>query len=351
VNVALNLVHGAELAWQDRKAESFTISPLHAGNCRLGYRRTSPSKEQRELEVALAGPAGAGLWQWRKRRYSPRYYGGECGVSLGTAMAISGAAASPNMGYHSSATVTFLMTLFNARLGWWLGNPRAAGNGVYYRHAPRVSLLTLWSELFGLTDANHKYVYLSDGGHFDNLGLYEMVLRRCRFIIVSDASADKECNLADLGHAIRAIRADMQIPIEFDYNDFKIQKRSIDGKVVADGAYWATARIRYSAVDRRAGLSDDEAKREYDGVLLYVKPSFYGKEPRDVYNYAIESPSFPHESTADQFFGESQFESYRALGEYIGDIICQDPKLDVEALFKPRAPVRTDAIPAGGRPA
>ena len=342
VNVTLNVVRGAQLAWQDRKAESFTISPLHAGNFRLGYRRTSPSTDQRALELALAGPLGRRMSQWNRywRKSAPKYYGGPCGVSLGTAMAISGAAASPNMGYHSSATVTFLMTLFNARLGWWLGNPADCGEKVYNRRAPRVSLFTLWSELFGLTDDHHRYVYLSDGGHFDNLGLYEMILRRCRFIIVSDASADKDCDLADLGHAIRAIRADMQVPIEFEYKDFKIRKRSTHGKLVDNALYWAKARIRYSAVDAPEGLSDEEAARRYDGTLLYVKPSFYGTEPRDVYNYARQSPTFPHESTADQFFGESQFESYRALGEYIGETVCQ--QVEVDKLFDTGV-----SIPAG----
>jgi len=279
------------------------------------------------LEAALAGVPGAHLSRRSRAKHAPRYYGGRCGVSLGTAMAISGAAATPNMGYHSSATVTFLMTLFNARLGWWLGNPGEAGEKVFQKSAPGVSLFTLWKELFGQTDDKQSYVYLSDGGHFDNLGLYEMILRRCRFILVCDASADKDCNLADLGNAMRQIRADMQVPIEFEDAKFNIQKRSLDGKIV-DGAYWAKACIRYSAVDAPEGMAAANAATQYDGTLIYVKPSFYGKEPRDVYNYAIQSKTFPHESTANQFFGESQFESYRALGEYIGGIVSHEAELD-----------------------
>ena len=88
INAALNLVKGQQLAWQERKAESFTISRLHSGSWHLGYR---PSLK----------------------------YGD--GISLGTALTISGAATSPSMGYHSSPIVGFLMTLFNVRLGWWLG--------------------------------------------------------------------------------------------------------------------------------------------------------------------------------------------------------------------------------------
>ncbi len=157
VSAALNLVAGNNLAWQERKAETFTFSPLHSGSYRLGYR---PTVE----------------------------YGGDTGVTLGTAMTISGAAASPNMGYHTSAPLAFLMTLFNVRLGWWLGNPGVSGKWTFRRNSPRNALMPLIAESLGKTNDTYSYVYLSDGGHFENLGLYEMVLRRVHYIVVSDAS-------------------------------------------------------------------------------------------------------------------------------------------------------------------
>jgi hypothetical protein len=320
LNMALNIVRDPDLALQDRKAESFTVSPLHAGSAGLGYRRTSPSIAQRELELECADPE---LVSHREaKRIRPKYYGGECGISLGTAMAISGAAASPNMGYHSSPTVTFLMTLFNARLGWWLGNPGEDGEDVFNAPAPRLSLVTLWKELFGLTTAKEPFVYLSDGGHFDNLGLYEMVRRRCRFIVVCDASADANCNLADLGTALRRISADFQVTVTFKSDEFKIRRRSPDGTRV-DADYWAVADICYAGADAAENAAKGGTPDARNGTLVYIKPSFYGREPRDIYNYALQSPTFPHESTADQFFGESQFESYRALGEYIGMQACE----------------------------
>ena len=286
LNLTLNLVAGKELAWQERKAESFTVSPLHSGsrNPELGYRSSTT-------------------------------YGGvekeptESGISLGTAMAISGAAASPNMGYHSSAVVGLLMTLFNARLGWWLGNPGPAGEKTFDKDGPFWALKPLIAEALGLTDDQSAYVYLSDGGHFENLGLYEMVQRRCHFIVVSDAGCDEKCSYEDLGNAIRKIRIDMGIPIEFNL-PINIFPRSASKDA---GQYCALACIRYSCVDGA------QAK---DGILVYIKPSFYGNEPRDVYNYAIAHTAFPHESTADQFFTESQFESYRMLGSHIMETIC-----------------------------
>jgi hypothetical protein len=297
VNMALNLVHGDRLAWQERKAHSFTVTPLHAGSLAVGdaggYRRTRSNPDV---------PQGR--------------YGGADGISLGTAITISGAAASPNMGYHSSPLVTFMMTFFNARLGWWLGNPGPAGNDTFYLPGPRFPVRPIVAEAFGLTERTSPYVYLSDGGHFDNLGLYEMVLRRCHLIVVSDGSCDAHCDLNDLGGSIRKIRADLGIPIDFP-GGIAIYPRSADPTTLDRGLYWAVGRIRYSLVDppRVEDPTGAEAAREArDGWLLYLKAAYYGTEPPDIYEYARANPQFPHESTVDQFFSESQFESYRMLG-------------------------------------
>ena len=299
VNVALNLVGGGNLAWQQRKAESFTFSPLYCGAYNQGYRPTRRPKDDRR-----------------------RSYGGADGITLGTAMTISGAAVSPNMGYHSSTVISFLMTLFNVRLGWWLGNPGHAGAKVYEQSSPDSSLRLILDEAQGHTDNKHPYVYLSDGGHFENLGLYEMILRRCHTIVVSDAGCDPSGSFEDLGNAIRKIRVDFGIPIEFQ--EIKIYPR-VPGEPPTAGKYCAIGTIRYSCVDNDAD----------DGTLIYIKPAFYGTEPKDVFNYAQTSSAFPHESTADQFFSESQFESYRALGSHAIDQILGSQPTGVEPQFTP----------------
>ncbi len=180
INIALNLVGGNNPAWQERKAESFTATPLHCGSLSTGFRRTAD------------------------------YGGMKNGLSLGTAMAISGAAISPNMGYHSSPLVGFIMTLFNVRLGWWLGNPRAE-DYTARSDGPYFGAVAVMRELFGLTTDTGRYVYLSDGGHFENLGLYEMVRRRCHFILVSDAGQDPRSHFEDLGNAVRKIWIDFGV--------------------------------------------------------------------------------------------------------------------------------------------
>jgi hypothetical protein len=326
VNVALNLASSARLSWQERKAESFTISPLHAGSAQLGYRRTAPGPAQLRLNAEIervrdcdkaVRTRSTGKCLADAEVLAPRIYGGFTGISLGTAITISGAAASPNMGYHSSPAITFLMTLFNARLGWWLGNPGPSGEETFHLASPTDPVQPIVDELFGHTDDRRPYVYLSDGGHFENLALYEMVRRRCRFILVSDAGCDPTCSLEDVGNAIRKIRVDLGVPIEFEPGAFDIKARSKDGEEIS-GEYWAVGRIGYSAIDAPRDMPENEKRKSYDGVLIYVKPCFYGREPRDVFNYALGHPEFPHEPTSDQWFSESQFESYRSLGEHIG---------------------------------
>ena len=276
INVALNLVHGDNLAWQQRKAQSMTLSPLHCGSfaSNLGYR---PSQEYgRNQGIGRA-------------------------ITLGTALAISGAAASPNMGYHSSPAVTFLLTLFNIRLGWWLGNPGPAGASTFNQAYPKSSVFRLMQEALGFTDNQNPYVYLSDGGHFENLGLYEMVQRRCHYILISDAGCDQDSTFQDLGNAIRKIRIDFGIDIDINLSPLQPNAQKHVQR------HYAVGTIHYDRIDSVAPK----------GVLIYVKPSLTGNESADVQEYAAHHKDFPHEPTSDQFFDESQFESYRRLGEHI----------------------------------
>lgn len=304
VCMALNLVGGDKLAWQHRKAETFTASPLHAGSFFVGYRRS-------------------------------RDYGGKQGIALGTAMAISGAAASSNMGYFSpSPVVTFVLTLFNARLGWWLGNPGVAGAGTFYRSHPKQALRPVIEEAFGLTNDANPYVLLSDGGHFENLGLYEMVLRRCRDIIVVDGSADPGGSLEGLGDAVRKIRIDLGIRVEFEapFPILPRPKSEEPGLPEGTGGYCAVGLIHYEDVDGAltpeapgwGPPGHDPERHRLTGRLIYIKPTIYGGEPRDIYNYAQGDPAFPHESTADQFFDEPQFESHRMLGAHVVEKLFEE---------------------------
>ena len=285
VNMTLNLtsISARHLAWQERKGEPFVATPLFTGGHNVGYRPTD------------------------------RYAGG---LTLGTAMSISGAAVSPNWGFHSSPLTAFLMTLFNARLGVWLGNPRGEGNpmNAWSSEQPKMGWSLFRYEAFGRTDDQAPYVYLSDGGHFENLGIYEMLRRRCKSIVVSDAGADFDVQLADLGNALRKASIDLGVTVIFER--IQVAKRGSDP--ANPGVYCAVGKVVYPE------------PHGFTGEILYIKPGLYDDAPADVRAYAAANSRFPHDTTLNQWFTESQFESYRALGSHAVRMITAKRK-DLEA--------------------
>jgi hypothetical protein len=293
LNATLNLVNGKELAWQTRKGANFTFTPAFCG---FETPSMSPAGGGLALDEAARGCYRATA-DYRKQPDNPDEE--RPGIHLGMAMAVSGAAANPNMGFHSSPAMAFLMTLFNVRLGRWFANPLSRS---WLRTSPRSGLHYLLAEVFGQTDAASDYLNLSDGGHFENLGIYELVRRRCRLIVVVDAGADGGLSFEDLGNAIRKCYTDLNIEIAIDVSKIDPVQPSPFSR-----AHCVAGKILYENIDG-----------EENGVLLYIKPSLLGTEFADLLNYRKSNKSFPHHSTADQWFDESQFESYRALGHSIG---------------------------------
>ena len=287
VNVTLNLTASGRQAWAERKAAPFTMTPLACGYTEAGRPGAyAPSKIYGGQEKEIGSESEGGM-----------------GLSLATAMTISGAAVSPDMGYHSSPATAFLMTLFNVRLGAWLPNPANATETELRRSQPANALLALGQEMLGQADDTGRSVYLSDGGHFDNLGLYEVLRRRCRLVVVVDAGQDPGVAYGDLGQALRKAAIDLGVAI-----DFEPLMTSGAGATIARVA---TATIRYPD-DPPDLLPDDRAR------LLYLRPYLPPPRGMDVVAYAASHTAFPHDSTVDQFFSESQFESYRGLGCAIG---------------------------------
>jgi hypothetical protein len=333
LNATLNLSVGRNLAWQEREATSFIFTPLYTG-FDTGYERPSKaiehsrtSRSARVDEVDLATDVGdAPVDGLARYAYESTRAFGSVGPGLGTAMAISGAAANPNHGYHTSTVVAFLMTVFDVRLGWWMANPRRPKMLRYV--GPAFGFGYLVKELLGLTDARTKFVNLSDGGHFDNMGVYELVRRRCRYIVVCDGEQDQDLTFEGLAGAIRKCRIDFDTEICIDLDKIR-KKKDKDGPAEFSQAHCAVGRIHYPE-DR--GKPDVPENRSY---LLYFKSSLTGDEPADVLQYHSQEPLFPHQSTADQWFDESQFESYRRLGLHIGSKVLKgQDSSDLALLFK-----------------
>jgi hypothetical protein len=284
LNTSLNVVRGKELALQTRKARAFALTPIHGGF-------TRPLQDTRNWDAAYAPT----------EKLACKLPGFKHGVTMGTAVAISGAAASPNMGSYSDPGLGFLMTLFDVRLGWWIGNPRGEG---WKNGSPRIGFACLLQELLGSTNDDSKYVYLSDGGHFENLAVYELVRRQCKLIIASDASCDSEYAFGDLHNAIERCRTDFGVEIVLEgLGEIKPKPCSDDPAACRSEAHFAVGKIRYNP----------DAPEE-DGTIIYLKPALVEGDPDDVLAYAKKDKSFPHDTTANQWFDEDHFESYRALG-------------------------------------
>ena len=297
VCTAINLSFGADLAWQERKAASFAFAPLHSGY-HVGWTAGKPGKA---LNCCGFVPTST-------------YAFPEGGINLATAVAISGAAASPNMGYHTDPATAFLMTMFNVRLGWWIFNPRRTERNDWA--SPRFAPLELTKELLGMVDDTSKFVYLSDGGHFENMGLYELVRRRCYRIVICDAEQDENYFFEGIANAIRKCRIDFGAEITLDLG--KLRLVELTGNCQS---HWAEGTIRYP-----------ETPEGKEGKILYIKSSLTGAgkytiakdkdvdlpaEPVDIINYKFTHQHFPHDTTANQWFTESQFESYRRLGCHV----------------------------------
>ncbi len=275
INTAINLNAGHQLAWQHRRAASFVFTPLFTGyepaskNFKAGFRPTS------KYAVGTDGKS----------------------VRVGTAVATSGAAVSPNWGFHTNPAVAFLLTVFNVRMGRWCGDTKR--KKAWREEDPLFSLRYWVSEMMGQADVPLPFVYLSDGGHFENLGIYELVRRRCQLIVACDAGADPKYIFDDLGEAIRKCHIDFGVEITINVGSIIPDKETGFSKL-----HYALGDIHYERARYPLAM----------GRLIYVKASVTKDMPTDLRNYKSEHPDFPHQTTIDQFFDEAQFESYRKLG-------------------------------------
>jgi GNAT superfamily N-acetyltransferase len=293
---------------QDDSSEASRVRPLHLVCCAAndigGDHLENLSRGSRSAVLSKLGFAIGNHWKmWETDRES---------LGLGSAITASAAAFNSNMGSLSmtlGAGVTFLCTALNLRLGLWLGHPLSDKIGAPKWTPGRLFL----KEMFGLTNSGlrpaattgqpqpvAKYVHLSDGAHFENLALYELVRRHCRYIIVSDCGADPQVAFDDFGNAVRRIREDFGVEIDIDLSPLKPDAARISRQHVAVGI------ISY----------DPMGDQKDTGILLYLKPALTGDEPCDVTQYRTRNEDFPHESTGDQFYDEAQWESYRRLGEH-----------------------------------
>lgn len=248
---------------------------------------------------------------------------------LGTAMAVSGAAASTSMGWQTLPHLRFLMALFNVRLSYWLTRPGEParpwwleGAGPWY----------LFREMIGWMDERCRYVNLSDGGHIENLAVYELLRRRCKFIVCVDGGCDPSLGCGDLIRLQRYAEIDLGVRMYFDTSDLEIGANGLSR------AHAILVKIDYEpdpSTREEKGRCSDQL-----GWMLYVKLAMTGVEPNYVKDYQRENKDFPHQTTGDQIYDEAQFEAYRALGEcategmFREELVGQQPPATVRAWFQ-----------------
>ena len=279
INTTLNLQGVVEEAARGRESDFFFFSKHFCGGAHTGYCKTS------DLEA-----------------WDPH-------VDLGTAMAISAAAAAPNMGRTTIRPLIFVLTLLNLRLGYWLPNPKLVNTKKRPRFGRRLrpGSLYLLREARGQLDASHDLVNVSDGGHLENLAVYELLRRRCEVIIAIDGEADPDITFDGLVTLMRIAKIDLGVDIQID----EVNVLRLDSNR-RSGDHFAVGTIDYG--------------NGQEGKLVYVKSSVTGDEDPFVHKYRADNPDFPHQTTADQFFDEVQFEVYRSLGNHVGDKLRADSR-------------------------
>jgi hypothetical protein len=281
VNCNVVLMDSGKDIFRTRGGDSFTISSLWSGGNATGWIRTSKL--------------------------------GDGNMSLATAMSISGAAANPNaapngQGVERNRIVSFLMTLFNARLGYWMANPARPNRAS--RNRPNFWIPGLRQGLLGrgLHEGAH-FLELTDGGHFDNTGVYELVRRRTKLIVVCEAGQDSAFSMDDLANVIEKVRVDFSVFIEFNNPATDIaglRPRTAQQRAQSKRGY-AVGRVRYP----KGGPTSSEFD---DGLIVYLQAVPIDAMPTDVDSYWRRNLQFPNDTTADQFFDEDNLEAYRELG-------------------------------------
>jgi hypothetical protein len=258
-------------------------------------------------------------------------------INLGTAMAISGAAASPNAGGRINPFLGFLLAAINVRLNYWLPNPKL----IFYRKNIFIRIfLNTWNfasqrlkagpgflirEMFGRTNVNGRLINVSDGGHIENMGLYQLLKRECSLVIIGDGEHDPKLQFSGLLEAVRIAQIDLGVRITFDgLDEIRLGKQShavgtIEYGFEDNGKTLKTGRLLYlkSSIIGDSGLQDSlgdkfSSSKHRDDKEFYDAFSYIAQ-------YRAKNPDFPHETTGDQFFGEQQFECYRALGYIVAE--------------------------------
>lgn len=310
--------------------------PIHLVNTCLNQTRDDQSglyNADRKGIAVIASWRGLEVGVDKFIAATPNYDAG----TLGRWIAVSGAAASPGAGSYTSRGLALLVYFLGVRLGLWVRAPHQTVelrwlSRLGWRFMPKPLMLTSEASatFFGV---ERPWWYLSDGGHFDNTGVYPLLKRELDFIILSDASSDARYDFGDIENMVRKARIDFGAEIDFYTREEAAHLFSLAGADLTvlspeemnnnhsrRGVLLARIRYRERAEPARSdGLEPTPIRPE--GTLLVIKPNLHDELDADLLAYAKKHSDFPHESTGDQSFDEAQWESYHRLGEDFGSAL------------------------------
>jgi hypothetical protein len=347
INACIITTDSSDRRFRGRGGDNFILSPLYCGSDSTGWAKTAA--------------------------YMPT-------LSIATAAAISGAALNAHAGAHGTGLLrnkayAAVLTFLGLNLGYWARNPNlyervtrvpdpagAARDGARtsagtfaatlgtmvgsrndkFANLPKVKFPNLLAPgLRGISgfelDEERHFVQLSDGGHFENLAIYELIRRKVDFLWVSDAGQDGGFSFEDLSNAIERVRVDFGVHIRFLDEDYDLT-HLIPDSIASDDPAEENFFKRYRVARRGYAIGTIDYPNARPGTIVYVKSTLTRGLPGDIYGYKARNDDFPHQTTLDQFFDEEQFEAYRELGYRVAARLFQDIKDARQPGGKPPAP-------------
>jgi hypothetical protein len=299
INTCLVTTDSNKRKFRGRGGDNFILSPLFCGSDATGWARTATAMRT---------------------------------LSLATAIAISGAALNAHSGPHGTGLLrnkayAALLSMLGLNLGYWARNPaKFTGGGRPLGLMPNLLKPGLAAVTGHDLSEIGGYVQLSDGGHFENLAIYELIRRKVRFLWVSDAGQDLGFTFEDLANAIERIRVDFGVNIRFRREPYDLT-HLIPGSAETDSVASRNFADEYDLAKRGYAIGTieypDDAPGNH-GVVVYVKSTLTRYLPGDLYGYKRRNADFPHQTTLDQFFDEDQFEAYRELGYRLSAQLFRD---------------------------
>ncbi|MFL6621766.1 MAG: patatin-like phospholipase family protein [Sulfurifustis sp.] len=318
VNVTVNqTVDPAEqLVQRDRKGRPMAVLPtgFSIDDTHYAFRHAGEFNLRRALRRA-----------GRQIMNSDREHDGDTQIlTISEWVGTSGAAFTTGLGRTTSLGVSLAFAMANLRLGrWWpsgYGQDTSRGFEWLFKSIFKTHAFLFYETVGRFHGLRREWQYLSDGGHFENTAVYELLRpeRDVRLVVVCDDGCDPAYRFGDLANLIRLARIDFRCEIEVDMSiaaDARLGKvfgvpGDFGSEAGADDKCAILLNVYRSGNDGRPGTPDCR--------IILLKPRLIRSAPLDVCEYRHAHRDFPQETTADQFFDEAQWESYRCLGHSIG---------------------------------